>query len=66
MAVPSEVGAGRDNSAALRLAQLLAGQDCIQPALGLFIKKRTGAWQAGCLQENNESAVEGEGGVSQP
>lgn len=42
MAVPHEVGAGRDNSVAPGLAQLLGGQDGIQQALGLFIKKERG------------------------
>lgn len=37
-----EVGAGKDNSVALGLAQLLGGQDGIQQALGLFIKKERG------------------------
>lgn len=42
----------------------LAGQDVIQQALELFIKKERGL--AGLLFEgNNESALEGEGGVSQ-
>lgn len=41
-ALPRQEGAGRDNSVVLGLAQLLGGQDGIQQALGLFIKKEPG------------------------
>lgn len=55
-AVPHEEGAGRDNSVALGLAQLLGGQDGLQQALGLFIKKERGPGRPAVCRETMSQA----------